>query len=383
MMRHKGDRAHTQKRYGYKFLYLLLIPLALLIKKLMSLSPYFTEMYYSRGLYKYIMQPVSLFTGLFPFSVAEIALILLVIFVPVRLVYRIIQSVRQHDWSYLFRFFANIAMIGSLWFFIQVFVWNINYERFSFAENAQIEVRDSSVDELYDLCKQLIADTNALRQHVKEDENGVMMIEGGFASISKRSAQAYEELEMQYPFLSGSYGRPKPVLLSRLMSHTNIIGIYSCVTGEANVDTDIPHMEIPSTTLHEMAHQRGFAREDEANYIAYLACMAHPDPDFKYSGSVLALQYSMNALYSVNPDLYFELFKSYGEGFLRDLRSENEYWKQFQGLTKQVANKFNDTYLKMNGQTDGVQSYGRMVDLLLAEARSRKAESSLTPSTTK
>jgi len=379
----KGYRPRSEKRYGYKFLFLLLIPLAILIKWLMSLSPQFTERYYTQGLYKYIMQPVSLFTGLFPFSVAEIALILLVIIVPIRLIYRIIQSVRHQKWTYLFRFLANLVMIGSLWFFIQVLVWNINYERLSFAENAQIEIQDSSVDELYALCQQLIDDTNALRLKVREDENGVMMLEGDFASMSRRSLLAYEALEKQYPFLSGKYGRPKPVLLSRLMSHTNIIGIYACLTGEANIDIDIPPMAIPSTALHEMAHQRGFAREDEANYIAYLACMAHPDPDFKYSGSVMALQYSMNALYSVAPDRYFELAKTYGEGYLRDLKHEQEYWKQFQGLTRQVANKVNDTYLKMNGETDGVRSYGRMVDLLLAEARNRKHVSELASSTAK
>ncbi len=377
MIRQKDFRSRSKKRYGYKFLFLLLIPLALLIKGLMSLSPHFTEKFYTQGVYKYIMQPVSLFTGLFPFSVAEIALILLVIIVPIMLVVRIIHSVRRRQWSPFFRFIANIAMIGSIWFLVQFLVWNINYERLSFAENAQIEIRESSIDELDDLCRQLIADTNTLRQQVKEDAQGVMMLDGGFGSVAKRSKLAYEELQKQYEFLKGNYGRPKPVLLSRLMSHTNIIGIYSCLTGEANIDTDIPPMEIPSTTLHEMAHQRGFAREDEANYVAYLACMTHPDPDFKYSGSVLALQYSMNALYSADADRYFKLVETYSEGYLRDLRNEQEYWKQFQGITKKVASKVNDTYLKMNGESDGVKSYGRMVDLLLAEARTRKAVSPL------
>ena len=153
------------------------------------------------------------------------------------------------------------------------------------------------------------------------------------------------------------------------MSHTNIIGVYSVLTGEANIDIDIPDMEIPSTVMHEMAHQRGFAREDEANYIAWVACMSHPDADFRYSGSAMALQYAMNALYSVNPDKYFDLAKDYSLGYYKDLNNLQTYWKQFQGPVKKVANQMNDTYLKLNGQEDGVQSYGRMIDLLLAERR--------------
>ena len=355
------------KKYKWKFFLLGLIPLAILIRRLMALSPDFTEYIYSRGVYKYVIQPVSLLTGLFPFSVAEFVLIFLVVYTPVRLIYITIKAIRSRKWSILLQFTANVVLVGSLWFFIQVMVWNINYERLPFSEIAKIDIQESSVDDLEALCRYLVDKTNELREQVEEDEHGIMTVKGGYKSILKRAQAGFESLEAKYPFLGGKYGPPKPVLLSRLMSHSNIIGIYSCLSGEANIDVDIPIVAIASTTLHEMAHQRGFAREDEANYISYIACMAHPDADFKYSGCVMALQYSMNALYSENPDRYFAVSKNYGPGYLRDLEAERAYWKQFQGITKKVADKMNDTYLKLNGETDGVRSYGRMVDLLLAE----------------
>lgn len=353
----------------WKFLFLGLIPLAMLIRRLMAMSPGFTEHVYSRGIYRFIMQPVSLFTGLFPFSVAELALVFLVVYVPARLIYLSIKAIRVKKWSVLLPFAANLVLAGSLWFFIQVMVWNINYERLPFSELAGIDVQESPVDELEALCRYLVDRTNELREQVEEDEHGVMTVEGGYKSILRRAQAGFDSIEAKYPFLGGKYGYPKPVLLSRLMSHTNIIGIYSCLTGEANIDIDIPLMAVASTTLHEMAHQRGFAREDEANFISYIACMTHPDIDFKYSGCVMALQYAMNALYSASPDRYFAVSKNYGPGYLRDLEAERAYWKQFQGLTRKVADKMNDTYLKLNGETDGVRSYGRMVDLLLAEYR--------------
>lgn len=357
-------------RYKWKFLSVILIPLAILIKQVMANYPEFTENVYSRGIYKFIMQPVSLLTGLIPFSVAEVVLIILVIYIPIRLIYLIIKAVRKRKGIILLQFLANVVLIGSLWFFIQVMVWNINYERLPYSELANINVQDSSIDDLDALCRWLVDDTNKLREQVSENQDGVMFVEGGYKSILKRAHKGYEAIEQEYPFLSGKYGPPKPVLLSRLMSHSNIIGIYSCLTGEANIDIDIPEIAIASTAMHEMAHQRGFAREDEANYIAYKTCMAHPDVDFKYSGSVMALQYSMNALYDDNPDRYFEIASNYSPGYLRDLEAQREYWKQFQGITKEVADKMNDTYLKLNGQEDGVKSYGRMIDLLLAEYKS-------------
>ena len=361
----------SYKNHKRKFLFLFLVILAFIVRWLMSLSPEFTEKYYSRGLDPVIMQPLSRLTGIFPLSAAELFIIILTIYMVVRIVFLIIRAVKSRKWSVFVPFLANVVMIASLWFFIQTVVWNINYERLPFAAVANMEVRDSSVEELESLCRLLIKDTNSLRDQVEKDHNGIMKTDGGFDSIAQRAEEGYTELARQYPFLGGNYGRPKPVLLSRLMSHTNIIGIYTCLTGEANIDVDIPDLDQPSTALHEMAHQRGFAREDEANFISYIACMAHPDADFKYSGSVLALQHSMNALYAADPERYFALVKSYSPGYLTDLMNEQAYWKQFQGVTKKVVDKMNDTYLKLNGEADGVKSYGRMVDLLLALYRNR------------
>lgn len=362
-------KAYDVPKYKWKFLFIILIPLAFFIKWLMSLSPEITEKYYSQSIYKYIMQPISQFTGLVPFSVAEIVIILLAIYIPLRTIYAIIKAIRNKKPAFFLSFIANILLVCSVYFFLQTIFWTINYERLSFADNAGIKIQASSVDELESLCNILIDNTNTLRQQVALDENGVMTITGGFKSIKERSETAFQNLQKTFPFLDGKYGLPKPVLLSRLMSHTNIIGIYTCITGEANIDTDIPDIGLISTTLHEMVHQRGFAREDEANYISYIACMSHPDPDFKYSGSSMALTYSMNALYSVDKDRYFKLIQRYSEGYLKDLQNEQEYWKQYQGITKQLADRMNDTYLKLNGEADGVKSYGRMVDLLLAQYR--------------
>jgi len=64
------------------------------------------------------------------------------------------------------------------------------------------------------------------------------------------------------------------------MSYLGIGGVYFPFTGEANVNISMPHTSIPFTACHEMAHQIGFAREDEANFIAYIACKNHPSPDF-------------------------------------------------------------------------------------------------------
>jgi hypothetical protein len=135
------------------------------------------------------------------------------------------------------------------------------------------------------------------------------------------------------------------------------------------VNVDIPPYQIPATMLHELVHLRGFMREDEANFISYLSCINSDFEDFAYSGTMLALTYSMNALYAEDPDAYAILRDTYSQEVRNDMIYSWNYWKNFDTKVAEVSNNINDAYLKANNQEDGVKSYGRMVDLLLAYYR--------------
>ena len=149
------------------------------------------------------------------------------------------------------------------------------------------------------------------------------------------------------------------------MNYTNITGIYSPFTAEANVNVAVPDSTLLFTTMHEMAHQRGYASENEANFIAFLTCIHHPDPDFIYAGYLSALNYTNVALAKVDSESLIELNAQLSDGVRRDMRYLNEFWAQYDGKVEKTFNTMNQTYLTLNGVIDGVQSYGRVVDLLL------------------
>jgi hypothetical protein len=154
------------------------------------------------------------------------------------------------------------------------------------------------------------------------------------------------------------------------MSKLRMTGVYSPFTIEANYNKDIPDYMIPYTICHELAHIRGFIREDEAGFIAYLACRKSPEAEFNYSGAMNALSYALSAYFrEAAPEEYAALRGTIHEQALRDFAANREYWKRFSGKISEAANRANDSYLKANAQEGGVESYGRMVDLLLAEYR--------------
>jgi len=217
------------------------------------------------------------------------------------------------------------------------------------------------------VCIALIQRTNELRELVDEDSEGIMKLSTDINNTLKRAHKGYKNIEAEYPELTYKFGRPKGVLLSEVMSYLGIGGVYFPFTTEANVNTSLPDKSLPFTACHEMAHQIGFSREDEANYIAYLACKSHPDPDFQYSGTLSALIYATNALYQYSPEDYFELRESFSAGVARDIKASNNYWEKYETQLQDLSSSINDAYLKANMQNDGVRSYGRMVDLLIAE----------------
>ena len=359
------------KKLPLKIAILFLIPLGIFLVFISSRRPVLVENFYSEAVYPHIGSLLSRVTGILPFSVAEI----IVIFVPVAfIIYTIralIKSFYHRDFNVmvLINYMANILVIVSIVFFSFIGIWGLNYYRMPFASIAGLEVQPASVKELESLCQALIERANILRSEASVNSEGSVDIPGSTRDILQNCYKGYEVIAAKYRSLAGTYGDPKPVLLSELMNYTGICGVYFPFTGEANVNVAIPESTLPSTAAHEMAHQRGFSREDEANYISYLACINHPDVNFKYSGVLLALINSMNALHSSDQGLYTKLKENYSAGVLNDLAELNEFWEQYEGPVERTSNRINNTYLKANNQKDGVKSYGRMVDLLIAEHR--------------
>ncbi len=331
----------------------------------------FLESVYSTGIYYRTIRPYSLLTGKLPFSLAEILVICLAVLLVYALVGAVVALVRKPG-VFLKGLPAKGLKLAHLLVAVYLLfnlVWGINYNRLTFAEISGLPVEPASVHELAGLARQLTFMANNLRSMVSEDERGITTLPAGVRDMLGRAHLGFEEAARIYPQLGGRYGYPKGVMLSRYWSYAGITGFYFPFTAEANVNVDIPHFMLPSVTAHEMAHQRGFAREDEANYIAYLTCLLHPDPDFKYSGVMLALMYTMEQLHRYHSETWREVRNEFSAGVRRDLGEWREYWERYQGTLNRVSANINNVYLKANRQQDGVYSYGRMVDLLLAEFR--------------
>lgn len=353
-----------------KYALLIFIPLGFGLYFYAANNRDFAE-WYAVTIYKDWSMGINFLSSLLPFSLAEFIILSLPVIVVTYIAFRIVFIVKRKGKRLKTlgnSFLYSVIALGLVFFF---FVTNcgINYYRYTFGEVSGLNVRDSTVQELYDLCDYLADDLNKYRENLPEDENGAAKFTYTIDEMESLCRQAFDKLNDKYPTLTAGYGESKAILFSHYMSFTNITGFIFPYTFEANVDVDIPVYTISSTACHELAHLRGYMREDEANFISYLACMESDDDMIKYSGSFLAFIKASNSLYSNNSGLYYEVCSKLSDGVVRDLENNTAYWKSFEGEVAEVSAKINDGYLKANSQSDGAKSYGRMVDLLLAYYR--------------
>jgi hypothetical protein len=252
-------------------------------------------------------------------------------------------------------------------FFLFTFNCGINYYRQPFSSYSGLEVRESSIVELKNLCLQITKTVNQMC------EDGITE-EINMKSTRTESVKAMKKLGESYPELAGFYPAPKPLIWSDFYSFQQLCGQYAPFTVEATYNRSMPDYNIPHTVCHELSHLRGFMREDEANFIGYLACIGSDDNAFRYSGYLTGWVYATNALAKTDPAAYAEICMLLDQKAWADLRDNNEFWGRYEGKAAEVSNQLNDTYLKMNSQSDGVKSYGRMVDLMLAYERELSIE---------
>lgn len=326
-------------------------------------SPDMAE-WYSAHIYPVIVSTLGRFSGMFPWSLSELCFYTLIVLLLGTLIHAGVSAFRsKQGGAVMLKWASGLFLTASVLLFLYVMNCGINYKSDSFSEQAGLYTSEYTADDLKQVCIRLTDEVNARADRVKRDGSGVMQLAG---PEGDEAVEAMKQLGTHYPELAGYYPPPKKLLLSQILSYQGLTGIYLPFTVEANYNKDMTPYNIPFTACHELSHLRGFMQEEEANFIAFLACKDAGRVDFQYSGYLSGWVYSMNALHRADAEAWEEVRPLLGGNVEADLKANNQFWAKYDGAVAEVSNKVNDTYLKANGQSDGVQSYGRMVDLIVA-----------------
>ena len=311
---------------------------------------------------------LALLSAWSPFSLAE-ALLLLTPFLLVLLITVGVKHYCDSNRSAL----VYVGILTSCVCVIAIlFVWNFapGYYGTTLDQKLSLKREKSSAEDLYRTAEVLRADLEELSKEIVFLEDGTSLMPYSYAEMNQKLLDAYDRFCQKQNFIDHFYSRVKPVMLSEPMSYTHITGVYTFFTGEANVNVNFPDYTIPYTAAHELAHQRGIAREDEANFVAFLVCMESEDPYIRYSGCLNLYEYVLLALRSASPRLYRDSYSRLPEQIRAEEAAYSAFFKKYEkNVAASVSQSVNNSYLQSQGAAEGTRSYNMVVDLAVAYYR--------------
>ena len=337
---------------------LSLIPQYLLITWL-SNYPEFVERYYSHGIYPFISKIFRYTLGWLPFSFGDLVYTLSIIYV-VRWFYKNRKNLRKNTKQWFVDVFSALAII----YFVFHLFWGFNYYRLPLHKSLDL-ANDYTTEQLISVTERLIKKSNAL--HLKITKNDTIKADIPYtkSEVLKMAPVGYENLKQGFPHLEYHPKSIKKSLYSYPLTYMGFSGYLNPFTNEAQVDGLIPVYKFPTTASHEIAHQLGYAAENEANFIGCMAAINHNDIYFRYAGYTFGLRFCLNEIYRRDPCLFEDMVADVNKGILKNYKEVREFWEAHENPTEPLFKLFYGNFLKANKQNKGMESYSYVVALLV------------------
>jgi len=321
--------------------------------------PQFVETYYSNGIYIFISRLMRYAFGWIPFSIGDIFYTIASIYALRWLIVnrkRILKDTK--NWV------LDVLSAISIAYIAFHVLWAFNYYRQPLYKSLNLEA-EYTTEQLIDFTEKLIIKSNAI--HSKLSVNDSLKIEFPFpkSEIFDKVQNGYDKLSETYPHLSYQPKSIKTSIYSLPLTYMGFSGYLNPFTNEAQVDGLIPTYKFPTTACHEVAHQLGYAAENEANFVGSLAAIHNEDIYFQYSGYTFALRYCLAELFRRDQDIYNTILPSINKGILKNYEEARTFWMAYENPLEPIFKNTFDRFLKANNQSAGIKSYSYVVALLV------------------
>src|SRR5690606_10280599 len=337
---------------------LALIPQFILVK-LLAYFPEQVERYYSGGIYPILSQMERYVFGWLPFSFGDLLYTFGGLYI-LRWLYKNRRRLQNDTRAWLVDVFAAISIL----YFAFHLLWGLNYYRKPLHENLSLKA-DYTTQQLVRFVERLIPETNAIHLEITQNDTLKVTMPYTKTEILRQAPKGYTQLKDRFPHLEYHPRSLKKSIYSVPLTYMGFSGYLNPLTNEAQVDYLIPAYKMPTTASHEIAHQLGYAAENEANFIGCLSAMNHDDIYFQYSGYVFGLRHCMNEIYRRDEALFEELVETINDGILKNYKEAEAFWDSYENPLEPLFKLSYNSFLKANNQAKGMESYNYVVALLV------------------
>ncbi|WP_109852003.1 DUF3810 domain-containing protein [Aquimarina sp. AU58] len=337
----------------------ILLPVQIILIQILSFFPEVIERFYSNGLFVYISKALRYVFGWLPFSFGDILYCVLIIML-IRFLFKKVFKKRLLWKEVVLDIGATLSIVYACFHIL----WGMNYYRLPLHEILELD-DEYTEEELITVSEKLIIQANSLHLQLESNDSLPIHIPYSKEEIFQKTVPAYDQLHQIFPILQYHPKSIKTSILSLPLTYMGFSGYLNPITNEAQVNGLILNYKAPTTSCHEEAHQLGFAKENEANFIAALTTMNYDDVYFNYSGATFALKFCLNDLYLRNEEKAICLIEKLRPGIRRNYIEVNEFWESFENPLEPIFKSTYDSYLKANNQPDGMETYSYVVALLV------------------
>lgn len=336
----------------------ILFPVWIVLVQFCSLFPHHVEQFYSNTLFIYIRNLSLGLTNWTSVSLGDLLYISFFVVVIIKL-FQLSKKTRKLRFYLIYL----VSTVSKIYFFFHL-LWGMNYYRLNLNEKLDIE-KDYSQEELFDFLDQTLSYTNQL--HYQITQNDSLPVEFNFEDnkLKKELNKKIALTAKEYEFVEAIQPKIKKSLFSLPLSYSGFAGYVNPFTNESQYNARIIDFKKPVTIVHEIAHQMGYAKENEANFIAYWVLLKQGNELQKYSASTSILRNLLGEVYRIDQD-YFEEYKTcINYGIRENYRESQEFWDAYANPIEPIMKQFYTSYLNINNQPMGMKSYSYVTDLLI------------------
>ena len=295
------------------------------------------------------------------FPVWQVLAVALGVLILASLVLMLILKWNPIQWAgWMLAVFSGLYMLNTM-------MWGLNYYAGTLAEDMRLEVASYNLEELTEATLYYRDKANDLAAQIPRDAAGNPDF-ADFAQLAQQAGDGFHTLTYtnHYSIFAGSVVPVKELGWADLYTSMGVTGVTFGMTGESAVNPNVPDVGLPFAMAHEMAHRMSIAPERDANFAAFLACSANSDPQFQYSGYLMAFRYCYTALTSVDAQGAVTVSQGISQQLRGDMAGYTAFFdSRVPTTSSNLASSVNDAYLKLSGEEGGMDSYAEDCDLLV------------------
>lgn len=199
------------------------------------------------------------------------------------------------------QWFGWVCACVAVVMFLNTGLYGLNQFSGSLAEDIRLDETEYNITELERAAAYYRDQANKLADLMNRDSSGNVAF-SDFETLAQRAPNGFETLvyKESLAVFSGPMEPVKKLGWAKNYTAQGITGITVGLTGEAAVNPQAPAVMLPFAMCQEMAHRMSILVPKDASFGAYMACMANVDPQFQYSGALMAYRYCLKALEELN-----------------------------------------------------------------------------------